>query len=272
MSDEREAEGVSRMSEEILVERENGIATVVLNKPDSHNAISLGMYKRIPEVFSELDVDRAVKVVVIRGAGTRSFASGADISEFEEVRGNSQSAKAYNEHVAAAEHAVEQLTKPTIAMVHGYCIGGGCGIALACDLRFADERSRFGITPAKLGLVYSLESTKRLVDVVGPSRAKWILYSGQHVYADDALRLGLIDELVPADELEKHTYEFARLITTRAQFSVRSAKRIVDLVLAGQTTDDDVTVDIRNSSFDTDDYAEGVRSFLEKRPPRFTWS
>ena len=263
------------MTEAILVERDAdalGIATVVLNKPDSHNAISLDMYRRIPQVFAELDADPAIKVIVVRGAGTRSFASGADITEFEQVRGNGASAKAYNEQVAAAEHAVEGATKPTIAMVHGYCIGGGCGLALACDIRFADERSRFGITPAKLGLVYSLESTKRLVDVVGPSRAKWILFSGQHVYAEDALRLGLIDELIPAEDLEKQTYEFARLVTTRAQFSVRSSKRIVELVLGGQTVDDDVTVDIRNSSFDTDDYAEGVRSFLEKRPPRFTWS
>jgi len=260
------------MTNDIFVEHDDGIATVVLNKPDTHNAISLGMYRRIPEIFAELDADADVKVVVVRGAGTRSFASGADISEFEEVRGNSNSAKAYNEQVAGAEHAIERFTKPTIAMVHGYCIGGGCGVALACDIRFADERSRFGITPAKLGLVYSLESTKRLVDVVGPSRAKWILYSGQHVYADDALRLGLIDELLPADDLEKHTYEFAKLVTTRAQFSVRSAKRIVDLVVGGQTADDEITVDIRNSSFDTEDYAEGVRSFLEKRPPRFTWS
>ena len=190
------------MSDEMLVERDDGIAIVVLNKPGSHNAISLRMYKRIPEVFDALDADSAVKVVVVRGAGTRSFASGADISEFEEVRGSAAAAKAYNEHVANAEHALKRFTKPTIAMVHGYCIGGGCGLALACDLRFADERSRFGITPAKLGLVYSLESTKRLVDVVGPSRAKWILFSGQHVYADDALRLGLVDDLVPADDLE----------------------------------------------------------------------
>jgi enoyl-CoA hydratase/carnithine racemase len=223
-------------------------------------------------VFDALDDDPTVKVIVVRGAGTRSFASGADITEFESVRGNATAAKAYNEHVAAAEHAIEGVTKPTIAMIHGYCIGGGCGIALGCDLRFADEQSRFGITPAKLGLVYSLESTKRLVDIVGPSRAKWILFSGQHVFADVALRLGLADEVVPTDNLEKHTYDFARLITTRAQFSVRSSKRIVELVLAGQTSDDDVTTGIRNSSFDTEDYAEGVRSFIEKRAPKFTWS
>lgn len=264
------------MSDHILVEygadADEGIATVILNKPDTHNAISQGMYRQLPEVFGKLDADPAIKVVVLRGAGTRSFASGADISEFEEVRGNAASAKAYNEDVAATEHALEGFAKPLIAMVHGYCIGGGCGLALACDIRFADERSRFGITPAKLGLVYSLESTKRLIDVVGPSRAKWILFSGQHVHAEDALRLGLIDELIPAEELEKHTYEFARVITTRAQFSVRSSKRIVNLALGGQTTDDEVTIGIRNSSFDTEDYAEGVRSFLEKRAPRFTWS
>lgn len=260
------------MSDHILVERDEAVATVILNKPDSHNAISLGMYRRLPEVFGELDADSSVKVIVVRGAGTRSFASGADISEFEEVRGNAKSAKAYNEEVAAAEHAIEGVSKPTIAMVHGYCIGGGCGLALACDLRFADERSKFGITPAKLGLVYSLESTKRLVDLVGPSRAKWILFSGQLIQSEEALRLGLIDELIPSEDLEKQTYEFARLVTTRAQFSVRSSKRIVDLVLGGQVEDDEVTVDIRNSSFDTEDYAEGVRSFLEKRPPRFTFS
>ena len=161
------------MTEAILVERDAdalGIATVILNKPDSHNAISLEMYRRIPQVFAELDADPAIKVIVVRGAGTRSFASGADITEFEQVRGNGASAKAYNEQVAAAEHAVEGATKPTIAMVHGYCIGGGCGLALACDIRFADERSRFGITPAKLGLVYSLESTKRLGPTTSTSR------------------------------------------------------------------------------------------------------
>ena len=130
-------EGPRRMTNtnDILVEHDDGIATVVLNKPDSHNAISLGMYRRIPEIFAELDADAGVKVVVVRGAGTGSFASGADISEFGEVRGNSKSARAYNEQVAGAEHAIERFAKPTIAMVHGYCIGGGCGVALACDLR-----------------------------------------------------------------------------------------------------------------------------------------
>jgi enoyl-CoA hydratase/carnithine racemase len=262
----------STPSEDLVVERSGAVATLVLNRPDSHNAVRLGMYEALPALLSEVDQDRDVKVLVVRGAGQKAFASGADISEFREVRANAETARAYNERVAAAERALEGLSKPTIAMVHGYCIGGGCGLALACDLRFADERASFGITPAKLGLVYSLDSTKRLVDVVGPSRAKWILMSGQRVDAERAHQIGLADEVVPTDDLEKLTYEFAELLCTRAQFSVRATKQIVTRILAGQTEDDEDSRELRNSSFDTEDYAEGVRAFLEKRRPHFNWS
>jgi enoyl-CoA hydratase/carnithine racemase len=258
------------LTEDLVVERTDGIATLVLNRPDSHNAVRLGMYEALPDLLSSVDQDADVKVLVVRGAGQKAFASGADISEFREVRANAETARAYNERVAAAERALEGLSKPTIAMVHGYC--GGCGLALACDLRFADERASFGITPAKLGLVYSLDSTKRLVDVVGPSRAKWILMSGQRVDAERAHQIGLADEVVPTEDLEKLTYEFAELLCSRAQFSIRATKQIVNRILSGQTEDDEATRDLRNSSFDTDDYAEGVRAFLEKRPPTFTWS
>jgi enoyl-CoA hydratase/carnithine racemase len=260
------------VSDEILLERAGAVATVVLNRPQSHNAITLDMYRELPGLLAGLDADPQVKVVVVRGAGRKAFASGADISEFERERGDAESARRYNEHVAAAERALAGMAKPTIAMVHGYCIGGGAGLALACDLRFADDRARFAITPAKLGLVYGLESTKRVVDVVGPSRATWILTSGQQIDAERALALGLFDEVLPVDELERHTAEFAELVTTRAQFSVRMGKEMVRRVVAGQVRDDDETLRIRNSSFDTGDYAEGVRAFLEKRPPRFTWS
>jgi enoyl-CoA hydratase/carnithine racemase len=188
------------------------------------------------------------------------------------VRANAETARAYNERVAAAERALEGLSKPTIAMVHGYCIGGGCGLALACDLRFADQAASFAITPAKLGLVYSLDSTKRLVDVVGPAQAKWILMSGQRVSAERAHQIGLADEQVPGEDLEKLTYEFAELLCTRAQFSIRATKQIISQIVAGQTEDDQASRELRNSSFDTEDYAEGVRAFLEKRRPHFTWS
>lgn len=259
------------MTEDLLVEHRDGVATLTLNRPESHNAINMGMYQALPDVVAALDKDPEVKVVVVRGAGEKSFASGADITEFEAERASAAKARNYNEKVAAAEQAIEGLSKPTIAMVHGYCIGGGAGLALACDLRFADTRARFAITPAKLGLVYSLESTKRVVDLAGPSRAKWILMSGQQIQAQRAWELGLFDELVEPEELERYTYEFAEIITTRAQFSVRMGKEMVRRVVNGQVDDDEATTDIRNSSFDTDDYAEGVRSFLAKRPPEFRW-
>jgi enoyl-CoA hydratase/carnithine racemase len=252
---------------DLVLDRSGPVATLTLNRPESHNAISLGMYTAIPDLIAEVAKEPAVKVLVIRGAGEKAFASGADISEFREVRGDATSARAYNERVAAAERAIEELAKPTIAMIHGYCIGGGMGLALACDIRFADEHVRMAITPAKLGLVYSLESTKRLVDLAGPSRAKWVLFSGQQLRGRRVLELGLVDEMT--DDLERTTYEFAELICTRAQFSVRAAKTIVNRIVAGQATDDEVTTDLRNSSFDTDDYAEGVRAFLAKRAPEF---
>jgi len=260
------------MSDHILVERRDAIATVVLNRPESHNAINVAMYRDLPDVVGDLDADPGVKVIVLRGAGTRSFASGADITEFEAERSDAVKAKAYNEKVAAAEHAIEGLTKPSIAMIHGYCIGGGAGLALACDIRFADRAAKFAITPAKLGLVYSLESTKRMVDLVGPSRTKWILFSGLQVPAARAYELGLFDEVVDADELEELTYGFAETVCSRAQFSVRAGKVMADKVVAGQVRDDEATLDLRNSSFDTEDFAEGVRAFMAKRPPSFTWS
>jgi enoyl-CoA hydratase/carnithine racemase len=260
------------MSDHIVVERRDAVATVILNRPESHNAINVAMYRDLPGVVRDLDTDPTVKVIVMRGAGTRSFASGADISEFEAERSDAVKAKAYNEKVAAAEHAIEELTKPSIAMIHGYCIGGGAGLALACDLRFADRAAKFAITPAKLGLVYSLESSKRMVDLVGPSRTKWILYSGLQIPADRAYELGLFDEVVDADGLEELTYGFAETVCSRAQFSVRAGKVMVDKVVAGQVRDDEATTDLRNSSFDTEDFTEGVQAFMAKRSPNFTWS
>jgi enoyl-CoA hydratase/carnithine racemase len=260
------------MSDHIVVERRDAVATVILNRPESHNAINVAMYRDLPDVVGGLDSDPTVKVVVLRGAGERSFASGADISEFEAERSDATKAKAYNEKVAAAEHAIEELSKPSIAMIHGYCIGGGAGLALACDIRFADRAAKFAITPAKLGLVYSLESTKRMVDLVGPSRAKWILFSGLQIPADRAYELGLFDEVVDADALEEMTYGFAETVCSRAQFSVRAGKVMVDKVVAGQVRDDEATTELRNSSFDTEDFTEGVQAFMSKRSPNFTWS
>lgn len=260
------------MSDALVFERSGAVGTLVLNRPDKHNAINLELYRELPGCLREIDEDSDVKVLLLRGAGRKAFSAGADISEFESVRASATDARAYNEHVAAAERALSSLRKPTIAMVHGYCIGGGCGLATACDLRFADEAARLGITPAKLGLVYSLESTKRLVDLVGPSAAKYILMSGRQVPAQRAHQIGLVDEVHPIEQLEDATREFAAELASRAQYSVRAVKDIVGRIAAGQAVDDEETTALRNDSFDTTDYAEGVRAFLERRPPHFTWS
>lgn len=257
------------MPEEILVQQQRAIATIVLNRPERHNALTVGMYSRLPEIVSVLDADSSVKVVVLRGAGSHAFASGADISEFERERGNAAKARVYNDRVAAAERAVEALRKPVIAMIHGFCIGGGAGLALACDMRFADSATRFSIPPAKLGLVYSLESTRRLVDLTGPARAKWLLLSGNEIPAERALTYGILDEVKHPEELEKFTYGFAETISSRAQNSVRMGKEMVRRVTLGQVHEDEETRKIRNSSFDTEDYAEGVRAFMAKRSPNF---
>ncbi|MQA85887.1 MAG: enoyl-CoA hydratase [Streptosporangiales bacterium] len=258
------------MADELVLNRSGDVATLTLNRPDKHNAITYEMFRNLPEVVREAAEDRAVKVLVVRGAGEKAFASGADISEFERVRANSADARVYNQYVAAAEQAITRLAKPTIAMVRGYCIGGGCGLALACDLRFADTTARFGITPAKLGIVYSLESTKRLVDLVGPAQAKYILMSGQQIDARRAHGIGLVDELHEPAEFEEATLGFARLLCSRSQYSVRAVKHMVGLILAGQVEDDEETRQLRSVAFDTPDFAEGVRAFREKREPRFT--
>lgn len=256
-------------TDHLVLRKDGEIATLLINRPDKRNPISFEMWKTLPGLVEQVERDDEVKVLVIRGAGDKAFSAGADISEFHTYRADSEGAKVYNEATHVAERALAGLTKPAIAMIHGFCIGGGAEIALACDLRFADTNARFGITPARLGIVYSLTATKQLTDLAGPAVTKYILYSGEHLQARRAYEVGVVDELLPPEELEARTLEFARLIASRSQYSVRSAKRIVQKIQAGQTDDDDETLALRNDSFDGEDYEEGVRAFLEKRPPNF---
>ncbi len=258
------------MDDELILSLTYPVATLTLNREDLRNAISFQMYERIPELVARVEADPEAKVLVIRGSGDQAFAAGANIKEFQTLRADGGGARVYNAAVTAAEHAISDLTKPTIAMIHGFCIGGGCGLALACDFRLADTSSRFGITPARIGLVYSLESTKRLIDVVGPAEARFILYSGRQVDAERALRNGLVNELHAREDLHQATYSLASDISERAPISLRRTKEIIELILGGQIGDDDHTRELRNGSFDSADYQEGIRAFLEKRNPHFT--
>jgi enoyl-CoA hydratase len=256
---------------DILVQRRGAIATIVLHHPRRRNAMTVSMWDRLAGVSRELNEDPAVSVIVLRGSGTDAFSAGADISEFEEHRSSPEKALAYSARVHLALEGLVNSPKPTIAMVYGYCVGGGCEIAIAMDMRFVAEGATFGIPAARLGISITYEDIKRLVDLVGPANASEILYTGRRVSAVRALQMGMINQVVPADELEQLVSEIAEEIASAAPTSVHWSKQGIKHVLRDPSL---ATAPDRESqaaqAFGTDDFIEGVRAFMEKRPPRFT--
>jgi enoyl-CoA hydratase/carnithine racemase len=246
---------------------EGRLATLTIDRPARRNAMSFAMWSALPGLIDQVRDANDVRVLIIRG--TEHFSAGADISEFATLRAGADGARRYGAAVHAGERAIAELEIPTIAAISGFCIGGGAEIALACDLRIAAEDARFGITPAKLGIVYNLTSTKQLVDAVGPAWAKRILFSADLLDAATALRIGLVDELIPTGELHEHVRELAERIASRAGVSVRGAKQIVGRITAGQHTEDDAVRAIYDEAVLSPEYAEGVAAFLEKRQPKF---
>lgn len=254
----------------ILVERDGAIATIVLNRPHVRNAISLDMWGELARVTTELARDDAVRALVFRGAGTQAFASGADISEFTENRKDTTTALRYNAQTEAACTAIRRCLKPTVAMIFGYCMGGAMAVAMACDLRFAAEGSRFGIPAARLSIIYGAAAVGQLVDLVGPAHAKDILFSARTVGDREALDMGFIQRLVPAPELAPYTYEYLRTVADNAPLSVQGAKVTVDGHLDGVGEESQQRLrELVLQTFESEDYKEGTRAFLEKRPPRF---
>jgi enoyl-CoA hydratase/carnithine racemase len=254
-------------TETLLLDRDGPVATLTINRPDRLNAVTFAMFSRLPALLAEAEAAGDVRVLVLRGAGRKSFSAGADISEFETARTTPQQAAAYDGAVLAAEEALATFPAPTIAAIHGHCYGGGCALALACDLRFASSGARFAITPAKLGIVYPLRATKRLVDAVGPSRAKFILMSGMDIGAARAAAIGLVDEV--DDDVDAAVRDFTETLASRSGVTQRAAKQTVARVLDGVTADDDAQAALRDAALAFPDYAEGVRAFLERRPPKF---
>ena len=254
-------------TEPLLLDRDGPVATLTINRPDRLNALTFAMFSRLPALLAEAAAMDGVRVLVLRGAGRKSFSACADISEFETARTTPQQAAAYDDAVLAAEEALATFPAPTIAAIHGHCYGGGCALALACDLRFASSGARLAITPAKLGIVYPLRSTKRLVDAVGPSRAKFILMSGIDVDAARAAAIGLVDEV--DDDVDAAVRDFAAILAARSGVTQRAVKQAVARILDGATADDDAHAALREAALASPDYAEGVRAFLERRPPKF---
>ncbi|OLT42458.1 enoyl-CoA hydratase [Saccharomonospora sp. CUA-673] len=246
--------------------RDGDVARLTLSRPAKMNAITHEMWSAVPGIVADVDADPAVRTLVVTGEGEH-FSAGADIGEFRDLRATPEGVAAYDKAVDAAVDALTGMTKPSIAMIRGNCIGGGCQLSVACDFRFAAPDARFGITPAKLGIVYHFESTRLLVELVGPAQARHLLLSGNLVDAARAREIGLVTDVF--DDLDARTAEFAATLASRSQTSVRGINRIIGRIVAGQTAPDADTEALRDGAARSADYAEGVAAFLERRAPRF---
>ena len=255
----------------IYLEERGETAVMVLNRPSKLNALNVEIWRAIPKLVGEVAARPELKVLVVRGATADAFASGADIAEFPEVHATPETATAYNTEIHAAYDALDQLQKPTIAMIQGYCFGGGCALALCCDLRYADETAKFCIPPARLGIAYTVYETKRLFDLVGPSKTKEMLYGAKVIEAEEALNIGLATRLFDAADLERETFAFAEELCRLSQYSIRAVKRTVHAIVE-ETGDEDTELHAMiRQGFEGEDYREGRDAFLEKRKPHFTY-
>ncbi|AXE81421.1 enoyl-CoA hydratase-related protein [Streptomyces atratus] len=235
-----------------------GVATVVISNPAKRNAMTAAMWSTLPGLLEQLAADPAVRVLVLTGAGD-TFCAGADISSLRDPASDPQAL------AVAAEEALAAFPGPTLAAVRGYCVGGGSQLAAACDLRFAEEGASFGVTPARLGVVYAASSTRRLVALIGPAAAKHLLFSGELIDTARALRTGLVDEVLPAGELDKRVDSYVRTLSARSRLTQAAAKEFA----GGREDRDAYWAEQARRSGDT---AEGVAAFLERRAPRFTWT
>jgi enoyl-CoA hydratase len=254
----------------MLASVEEGIGWITFNNPARRNAISLEMWEGLGDILESFQHDSNVRVVIMKGAGDKAFLSGADISEFDSKRGNAEQKKRYGEISANANRWLGKLDKPLIAMIQGFCIGGGLATALSADVRIATEDSTFGIPAAKLGLGYDYGGLKVLCDLVGPSRAKDIMFTARFLDAEEALRIGLVNFVVTRDELEQKTRDYAALIAGNAPLTVKAAKAAVNEAMKDADKRDLAGINAMvNSCFDSEDYKEGRRAFMEKRKPHF---
>jgi enoyl-CoA hydratase/carnithine racemase len=249
---------------------EDGIGWLIFNQPEKHNAVSYEMWLAVPKVVAAYEADPAVRVIVLAGAGERAFVSGADISEFENKRGNKDAVKIYDQAGEAAHAALVAATKPTVSMIRGICIGGGLGIALTTDLRIASADSVFAVPAARLGLGYRYTGIKRLVDVVGPAFAKEIFYSASKFSAEDARIMGLVNRVVPAAELDSYVRKFAATVTANAPLTIKAAKLAINAAVEDPERRRMAEIDAAiKACFASEDYIEGRRAFMEKRKPAF---
>jgi enoyl-CoA hydratase/carnithine racemase len=252
----------------ILLQRHaNHAATLWINRPDKRNALTVEMWAALPACVAEAVTDPGIKLLFLRGAGG-VFAAGADIAEMPHIYASAEAALLNDEKIQGAMKALEDCPKPVIALIEGPCVGGGCGLALACDLRIGVEGSRYGVTPAKLGLVYGAGDTRRLIQAVGLSKAKDILFTGRLLDSAEALSCGLIDRLVRTEELDGLAADYAAKISAASVYSIRAQKKVIAM-LRGGADDSEASRALFGASFTGEDFKEGFSAFMEKRPAQF---
>jgi enoyl-CoA hydratase len=260
-------------TDKMLSRRDGQVGYMIFNNPERHNAVSLEMWQAAERILDGFRDDPQIRVVVLTGAGGKAFVSGADISKFESERATQEAVAVYNATVGRIYAALYEYPKPTIAMIRGYCIGGGLGFAVACDMRFCADTARFALPAAKLGLGYEYAGLKRFVDLVGPSFTKEIFMSARQYDAADALRMGLANRVLPDAELDAYVRDFAGTIAANAPLTVASVKAIVTEALKDPQARDLKRCDeMVKKCFASRDYVEGRRAFMEKRKPVFTGS
>ncbi|WP_024519983.1 enoyl-CoA hydratase [Bradyrhizobium sp. Tv2a-2] len=254
----------------ILQEIIEGVGIITFNNPDKRNAMSLDMWEGFGAALTELRDDPNVRVVVLKGAGDKAFVSGADISQFEKERHNAEASEEYSKRSAAQRALFADYPKPTIACIRGFCLGGGMQVAMLSDMRIAAENSQFGIPAAKLGIAYGFDGLKHLVSLVGPSWARLLMYTGMRIDSREALRIGLVERVLPDSELWGATMEIARTISGNAPLAIQAAKITIAQVLKDAHERDMAAVkNIGTACMDSEDFREGRQAFMEKRKPQF---
>jgi len=244
------------------------VGELVLSQPARRNALNAEMWAYLPIILEKAAKTKNLRVLIVRGDGEH-FASGADISEFETLYATPESAKKISDDIAAGFKALAEFPRPTIAMIRGACVGGGCGLALCCDIRFADNTSKYAITPAKLGLVYPFSDVQRLIETVGIPNAKDMLLSARLIQAKPARKMGLINQLFKVDNLEEKTLEYAEALAALSPESLRITKNMVAAYQAGQSKETAQSMEWFLDGFSSVDFKEGYKAFLEKRKPDF---
>ena len=258
------------MSNNLYVEKSGAIATLIINRAEKKNSFSLAMFKQLGELLDELESDQQIKVLIVKGVDETAFSAGADISEFLENRFSAQKAKDYNDATLESIEKLYRFPKPTIALIKTLAIGGGLELANSCDFRFATADSKLGITAANIGIIYNLTSTKRLVNLIGPSKAKELLYTAKLIRAEEGKEIGLIDYVYTMEEIEEKCLEFAGQIIRKSSVANNGIKQVIQSIIDGENAETKEIEQLILDSFSSEDYKEGIAAFLEKRKPNFS--